>query len=298
MDGDATTTTADPGAGTTTAQPSWTAGILDTATPGALVADWHTKAPEPGKWEPYKGAKTLEELLGTAEKRVNDAQTALRTRPAAGPARPAADAAPEAWKAYREANGLPDKPEDYGLARPADFPEQLWSDAEAADFMKFAHDNDLKPDTVKAIATWQQERARNAFADAQKAQAAASADLQKKESEVLAKTFGAKLDGTLKDLQSIAQASGARQSWFDPKAEDFAGVEMVQFFAKMLERIPRGEDGTRQKMGAAVQGGQYDKAWAQAAIRQGHPDYEALTNSKHPRHKELTELRNQAYALG
>ena len=33
------------------------------------------------------------------------------------------------------------------------------------------------------------------------------------------------------------------------------------------------------------------------AIRQGHPDYEALTNSKHPRHAELTELRNQAYAM-
>ena len=298
MDGDATTTTADPGAGTTTAQPSWTAGILDTATPGALVADWHTKAPEPGKWEPYKGAKTLEELLGTAEKRVNDAQTALRTRPAAGPARPAADAAPEAWKAYREANGLPDKPEDYGLARPADFPEQLWSDAEAADFMKFAHDNDLKPDTVKAIATWQQERARNAFADSQRQEAEAFTKLQADENAAMTKAFGARLDGTLKDLQAIAQASGARPSFFDPKAKEFVGVELLSLMAKMVDRIPRGEDGTRQKMGQAVQGGQYDKAWAQAAIRQGHPDYEALTNSKHPRHAELTQLRNQAYALG
>lgn len=288
---------ADGGAGTTAAQPSWTAGILDPGTPGALVADWHTKAPDPGKWEPYKGAKNLEELLTLTDKRVSDAQAALRTKQN-GPARPAADAAPEAWKAYREANGLPDKPEDYGLARPDDFPEQLWSDAEAADFMRLAHENDLKPDTVKAIATWQQERARNAFANSQKAEADAFTKLQADENAAMTKAFGSKLDSTLKDLQAIAQASGARPSFFDPKAKEFVGVELLGFVAKMLDRIPRGEDGTRQKMGAAVQGGQYDLAWAKAAIRQGHPDYEALTNSKHPRHAELTELRNQAYALG
>lgn len=280
------------------AQPSWAAGIFDTATPGALVADWHTKAPEPGKWEPYKGAKSIDELFGLAEKRVSDAQAALRNRPASNlPARPEKDAAPEVWQAYREAHGLPAKAEDYGLARPEDFPAELWSDQEAADFMRFAYENDLKPETVKAIAGWQQERARNAFADRQKAEAEAFADLQKKESEALTKAYGAKLDGVLKDLQAVAQASGAPVGWFDPASKEFAGFGMVQLFGKMLERIPRGEDATRQKMGDTAGAGRYDKAWAQAAIRQGHPDYEALTNPKHPRHQELTEARNQAYAL-
>src|SRR5689334_18233998 len=114
-------TDAGGGAGGGAPPPSWTASILDTATPGALVADWHTKAPDPKAWEPYKGAKTLEELLTTAEKRVGDAQTALRTRPAGGPERPKADAPADVWDNYRTANGLPLKPEDYGIKRPDDF---------------------------------------------------------------------------------------------------------------------------------------------------------------------------------
>lgn len=302
----AATATADAVTNTSTSPPSWAAGILDSAAPGALIADWHTKAPEPAKWEPYKGAKSLEELLTMAEKRVGDAQAALRSRPATPaaaasvaslPARPEPGAAPEAWQAWREAHGLPGKPEDYGITRPDDFPEQLWNDDEAAEFMRFAHERDLSPELVKALAGWQQDRARHFFADRQRHDAESFAKLQADEAAALARLFGPRLDTTLKDLQAIAQATGARPSWFDPRSTDFAGVELVDFFAKLRSRIPRGEDATRRHMGDSRQSPAYDLAWAKVAIRQGHPDYEALTNPKHPQHAELTELRNQAYAV-
>jgi hypothetical protein len=279
-------------------QSSWTAGILDPSLPGSFIQDWHTKAPEPAKLEPYKGAKNLEEFVSLAEKRVADAQAALRNRPAGNlPARPSGDAPPEAWAAYREAHGLPHTPEEYGIARPSDFPEQLWNDTEAAEFAKLAHEIDLKPEAVKVLTEWQQKLARDTFAANQKARANAAAALEASEAAELSKRFGAKLDGTLKELQSVAQSSSAPPSLFDPKSPDFLGVHAVSLFAKILERVPRGEDKTRQLFGDAKTAAMYDIAWAKACIKPGHPDYDAITNSRHPRHQELTELRNQAYAL-
>jgi len=291
----------DPGAGgggEGNQQPSWGASILDAAKPGALIIDWHMKAKEPAKWEPYKGAKTVDELLGLAEKRVTDAQAALRNKPAGNlPARPEKEATPEAWAAYREAHGLPAKPEDYGITKPDDFPKELWNDTEVTEFAALAHELDLKPDVVKALTTWQQKLARDTFAAHQKAAAESSAALQQSEAAELSKRFGVKLDGTLQELKSTAQASGAPPGLFDPKAPDFLGVHAVTLFAKILERVPRGEDKTRQLFGDSKTAAMYDLAWAKACTAKGHPDYEAITNPKHPRHAELTELRNQAYAL-
>lgn len=280
-----------------TPPPSWTAGIFDTATPGALVPDWHTKAPEPTKWEPYKGAKTLDDLLSTAEKRVADAQTALRAKqaPAALPERPAADAAPEAWKAYREARGLPESPDGYGLARPEDFPEQLWNDSDAKAFAAWAHENDMPPEIVGKVSAWYNSKVRDGYADSQRQEAEQWQALHAQEAEALTKEFGPKLDDTLRRTAEVAEAAGLPKDWMDPKSKAFAGVAVVKMIDSLLKQIPRGEDGTRRNMGPG-EGKIYDKVWAKEALKPGHPDHEAMTNPKHPRHEEVQRLRNLAYA--
>ncbi len=277
---------------------SWTASIFDNAAPGAFVADWHTKAPEPHRLEPYRNARNVEEFFGIAEKRVSDAQAALRNQSPGGPPRPGPSAPPEAWAAWRTARGLPQSPDDYALRRPDDFPGELWSDTEATDFARLAHEHDLPADTVHAIAAWQQTRTRDLYAQTQRARAESDAALQASEAAELSRRFGPALDTTLRDLQTVAQSVDVPPSMFNPHAPDFAGVHLTTLFAKLLQRIPRGEDSTARQFGPSGVAPRYDLTWAKAAIKPGHPDYEAITNSKHPRHAELTEARNAAYALG
>ena len=85
---------------------------------------------------------------------------------------------------------------------------------------------------------------------------------------------------------------------FDPSSDKFWGVEALQFAVDLLKRVPRGEDGTVRNVGAPSANGAYDKAWAKASMVKGHPDYEARTNSRDPRHKDISRLANEAYALG
>lgn len=275
----------------------WTATIWGEK-PGTLADGWYTKAPDASRLAPYAGAKSFEDVITIAEKRVSDAQTALRNRPQGGlPQRPEKDAPPEHWEAYRKAHGLPVRPEDYGLTRPETISEKLWSDAKVGEFAKVAHELDLPPDKVKSILDWYHTDLQNGVADHERAEAERAQQFRVAESAELGKRFGAKLDGTLKDLQAVAQSMNADTAIFDPGSDKFWGVEAVSLFARMLERVPRGEDGTVRSMGAPTGTGQYDIVWAKEVLKKGHPDNEALTNPRHPRHEEIVQRRNEAYAL-
>ena len=156
---------------------------------------------------------------------------------------------------------------------------------------------DLPPDKVKALLDWYHTDLQNGVADYEKAEADKAAAFRTSEATELGKRFGAKLDGTLKDLQAVAQSMNADAGIFDPGSDKFWGVEAVSLFARMLERVPRGEDGTMRSMGAPTGSAQYDIVWAKEILKPGHPDHEAFKNPKHPRHAEIMRLRNEAYAL-
>lgn len=281
--------------------PSWDTQIFDPASPGKLVEGWHAKAPDPKAYEPYASAKSIAEVLEAANKRVTDAQTALRNKPVAPgtlPLRPAADAPPEHWEAYRTAHGLPQKAEDYPISRPPEVAAEIWDDGRVAGFAKFCHDRDVKPEFVQEAIAWFHEDLQKGFGELQELNAGNSKLQREAEAAVLGKVFGANLDPRLKELQSVAQAQGLDPSAFDPASDKYWGVDATRLFAELLDRIPRGEDGTVRNMGAPTANGQYDLAWAKASNDPAHPDYPAWTNPKHPRYAEITRLRNMAYAMG
>jgi hypothetical protein len=275
----------------------WYGQIFDSATPGKLVENWHTKAPDPTKFLPYAGAKTVEDLLGGYEKRLTDAQTALRAKPTGTlPVKPAADAPPEHWKAYREAHGLPETPDGYQLTKPEGLASELWAEPKVKEFAAVAHSLDLKPDQLAGVLDWYHKGLQSEFSAANEQTAAQVAQLRQVESEKLAKAFGDNVDGTLKDMQAVVQAMGADPAIFDPASESFWGPDAAQLFHGLLKRVPRGEGQTMANMGAPTSTGNYDLAWAKAVATKGHPDYEAFSDPSHPRHKQVRELQNIAFA--
>lgn len=263
-------------------------------------SEYASKHAEPAKLEPYKNAKTWAEVHDLQEKRLADAQTALRTRQQQPglPPRPPADAPPEAHTAWRAAHGIPETPDGYALTKPEGIPDAAWDQEGANEFQKWAHEKGLAPDLVKDLAAFDVQRQQRVASNMQQQQAQQAEQLRLSEAQELGKRFGDKLDGTLKDVQAIAQSMGKDPKIFDPASDQFWGVEALQFATDLLKRVPRGEDGTVRNVGAPSQNGAYNKEWAKAAIVKGHPDYEALTNASHPRHAEMTQRRNEAYALG
>lgn len=262
-------------------------------------SEYLTKHPEPTKLEPYKAAKSAVEAFELSQARLAEAQTALRSRPASViTARPAADAPPEVHSAWRQANGIPETPEGYGLTKPEGLPDELWNAGEAAEFAKFAHEKGMSPELVKDLQAWYAQSTQGQVSAIQQQSAQQAEALRLSEAAELGKRFGDKLDPVLKDLQSVAQAMGRDTGIFDPASDKFWGVEAVSLYADMLKRIPRGEDGTVRAIGTPAANSAYDKQWAKASLQKGHPDYEARTNVNHPRHKEIMRLANEAYALG
>lgn len=275
----------------------WYGQIFDSATPGKLVDNWHTKAPDPAKYIPYAGAKTVEELLGGYEKRLTDAQTALRAKPVGTlPVRPAADAPPEHWAAYRQAHGLPETPDGYQLTKPEGLASELWAEPKVKEFAAVAHSLDLKPDQLAGVLDWYHKGVQSEVSAANEQTAAQTAQLRQVESEKLAKAFGNNVDGALKDMQSVVQAMGADPEIFNPQSESFWGPDAAQLFHGLLQRVPRGEGATMANMGAPTATGNYDINWAKAVATKGHPDYEAFANPAHPRHKEVRRLQDIAFA--
>ena len=262
-------------------------------------SEFAAKYPDPAKLEPYKAAKTWGEVYDMQGKRLAEAQTALRTRPAALPERPGADAPPEALSAWRAAHGIPETPEGYQLTKPDDVPDSQWRPGDAEAFSKWAHEEGLSPALVKKLQGFDTERQRAWTAEVQQAQAQEKEALQAAESAELAKRFGANVDPILKDLQEFSASRGKDADIFNPASEKFWGVEAVAYVHDLLSLVKRGEDGTTRRVGTPSAVGAWDKTWAKESMtNRSHPDYEARTNPAHPRHAEINAKAAAAYAAG
>lgn len=301
----------DAGASTESApETPWTSQIFAADKPGELIPDWHTKAPddERGKYEPYKDAKTVHEFVSIAEKRASDAQTALRTKQSkdAGlPVRPeGAAATPEALAAYYTARGLPAEPGGYGIAMPADFPKELWNDAEAAGYAKFFHDQEYTPAQVKELTAFAQQNARQVWAQHQQAMAEQKvamekgrADYVQAQKETLHQNHGVNVDTVIKRIEKLAGASGFDTSKLHPdNADTYVGSDVIKLLDSVIQMLPRSGDAmTRMagNMGAAPGRG---KEWARAILKNDHPDNKALRDSRHPNHAEIKRAWDLAYA--
>lgn len=271
---------------------------VNAAAPEVPWSEYAAKHADPAKIEAYKDAKTWAEVHDLQSRRLADAQTALRTRQPGLPPRPPSDAPPESHTAWRLAHGIPETAEGYGLTRPEGLPDELYDANEMQAFASFAHEKGLSPSLVKDLQSWYVENTQGRLGEMQQQQAKQAEEMRLSEAAELGKRFGDKLDSTLRDVQAITQAMGRDAGIFDPKSDKFWGVEALQFATDLLKRVPRGEDGLVRNVGAPSQSGAYDKAWAKASLSKGHPDHEARTNPRDPRHREISRLANEAYALG
>ena len=261
-------------------------------------SEFASKHGEPSKLEPYKAAKTWTDVYNLQSQRLAEAQTALRTRPAALPDRPAPDAPAEALSAWRAAHGIPDSPEGYGLTKPDDVPDEQWRPADAESFAKWAHEEGLSPALVKKLQGYDAERQKSWAGEVQQQQAQQHQAMQASEAAELTKRFGANVDPVLKDLQEFSTSRGKDPDIFNPASEKFWGVEAVAYVHDLLGLVKRGEDGTTRKVGTPAALGSYDKTWAKESLKPGHPDHEARTNPAHPRHADIHAKAQAAYAGG
>lgn len=291
----------------------WTEQIFDPASPRSLAEGWLDKVPQDQRqeWERHKDAKSIFDVIENERGRRKEAQTELRNRAAADkglPLRPEGEAAtPEAWKAYREAHGLPETPDGYGITKPKDYPDALWVDQEARDFAKFAHDNDISPAAVKAITEWYQSRGLTAYAAHQQAVAAqqaaeakARADYIQSQKETLAQNHGVHLDRDLKNIAKMANISGMDAERFNPDNPDqFIGADAVKAFASIYAMLPKSGDPTARMLGRNESQGVKDRSYYTGPDwKAGNPDYDAwAAGPTHARFAEVNRLRNLAYEL-
>lgn len=117
------------------------------------LTDWRA-----GLDESLRGEKFFESIPGKdwAEAGPKLAKVALDSQRYAGGAVriPKDDAKPEEWNEYYKKLGRPDKPEEYGIKAPEEFPEGAWDDQRAASFQQKAHELGLSKKQAAALADW------------------------------------------------------------------------------------------------------------------------------------------------
>jgi len=145
----------------------------------------------PNENELYKGIQNLQ--YSAAQKRLE---------------RPAEDA-PDDIKAQhqqmvREYNQVPATPEDYGITRPEDVPEEYWNDDRASSIAKLLHEHNAPPSLVQALVAAESESLKAAAAGQEEARMA-----QKSETlAALRQEFGAGADAMLLDAKRGAMTLG------------------------------------------------------------------------------------------
>jgi hypothetical protein len=145
---------------------------------GALSDGWENLVDE-GYRGTVKGTKTVGDLV----KRLHDNQAAARAKSEGMLRVPGDDATPEQLADFRRALGVPEKPEDYGITKPAELPEGVeWDDELVGNFTKFAHETGLPPKQAKAAVEW---HAKAMAAKAEKGREELSTFLQDQTKQVL-----------------------------------------------------------------------------------------------------------------
>lgn len=156
---DTTATTTSGGAGTATVAQTTTTASGGQAGP-ILGADGRFL---PGWSQQLGGTKELEAKFTEPKALVSSYQQLEKLISAKGIIPPGPNATPEEKSAFYKALGRPDKPEDYGIKRPEKigdkpFPKELWDDAGATSFAKWAHEKGWSKQQVADAIEFQSAR--------------------------------------------------------------------------------------------------------------------------------------------
>lgn len=237
-------------------QAPWHDGLITKDATGAEslrpYAEWSEKAPAP-----------LREFINanmTAARAKTDGMVRVLTN----------ESTPEEVEAFYKAVGRPDKPEDYGIAKPEKLPDGVeWDEEASKRFAPVAHKLGLTPTQVKALTDWQIEQVGTTTAAAREsAQQAIAA-----EHAQLKKDHGASLPAVCALAQMAAGDAGIPRSVFDPTSGEFWGPQALKLVSGLAAKLSKlgGEDRGSNAGQSTVSGG-YE--YAKAVTERQHPDWE------------------------
>jgi hypothetical protein len=153
--------------------------------------------------------------------------------------KPGPNATPEEKAAYFNALGRPEKPEGYAIKMPEKigdkpFPKELWSDAQAADFAKYAHERGMLPEHVNAVVEYDAQRA----VRAKQEQADAESKAQSDAITALKAEWGTNYDTNLKLAQEAAKQAGGDELLGHALANDPVFIKAMAKVGKMIVETP------------------------------------------------------------
>lgn len=163
-----------------------------------------------------------------------------------GPTYPGPDAAPEDVARFRQLAQVPEAPEGYGLAKPAELPEGVdWDDTAAAQIAAVAHQHHVPAAALQAIVGKQLELEANRVAQAKAAEAQALQEAQNS----LMQEFQSNYEPTIQKVRhltdTLAGAAGITDAVAVGKlASDPAFVRIMNAVAARIS-----EDGVRPPPG-------------------------------------------------
>jgi hypothetical protein len=161
---------------------------------------------------------------------------------------PDANSTPEQVAAWRKLNGVPEKPEDYGLKKPEQLPEGVqWNEKLAGDFAKLAHELHLPPSAVQKLAEFHNGNLGAMQKQAQETQAAKRAEVI----GALKQEWGADFERTANDAATAAKAIGV-----DIETSELADhpdfIKAMANVAKLLKEDTRLPTESKSDLSASV----------------------------------------------
>jgi hypothetical protein len=188
---------------------------------------------------------------------------------------------PEAHARFRQALGVPDKPEGYQFQRPEGVPEAAWNAEGAKQFATWAHELGLTPQQAQGLA---ERFGRMQGEAAQRAAEGIEPDGRKME-DVLRSEWGAKYDAQVEVAKRAAKQFGDAAA-LDALEAKVGGAAMVRMFARIGEAL--GED-TPAGMGTG-RGGVMTPGEAKAELQRLRGDMKGpYWDRFNPEHKATVE---------
>jgi hypothetical protein len=224
---------------------------------------------------------TVEALLGGMGNLANLAgKKGLEPLPAGAPAEMVA----ERDALMKRLNGVPEKPEGYGVKRPDNVPPEQWNDEYVGGMMGLLHKHNASPSLVKALVEADTKFAETLRTKGDQDRVAAVAQERGKLKDVLTAMPG----GYDKNLALAVR--GARTAGLDPNDAIFGDHRVVAAFAKFAGMIS--EDKLVSGDSADAGGGD-DRAKALDIVNnKANPLYEAFHSPTHPQHDHAVQTRS------
>lgn len=261
--------------------PAWHESIISKGDDGS------DKLADPASW--------LETAPKPLAEFIKSNMTAARAKTEGMVKVPGEGATPEELQAFYTALGVPEKAEDYGIAKPDDLPEGIgWDDKLNASFMGVAKELGLTKAQAQGLTKFQTQY----VADSVAAQRQAMEQVLANEKDELNKTFGSELDKVVMSVKAAMTtnpklaALGVPPEAFDPTHNDFWGPAALKVVNALVSMT--GEHSTHRGDPGMV-GGAINIAEAQKIMGDKDHPLNAKWKKGDP---EVAKKVSDAYAKG